>query len=84
MNLSIAEAKALGVVGPLVYKPKFLSLHSRSLTWMVVILCNDAEIEVSEGEICQICGCELEEFDEVTGTGIHGYYHWICVRHADA
>ena len=51
---------------------------------MIMVLCNDAEIEVSEGEICQICGCELEEFDEVTGTGIHGYYHWICVRHADA
>jgi len=46
---------------------------------MVVVLCNDAEIEVPDGEICQICGCELEEFDEVTGTGIHGYYHWICV-----
>lgn len=51
---------------------------------MVIVLCNDAEIEVSDGEVCQICGCELEEFDEVTGTGIHGYYHWICVDHVDA
>lgn len=50
---------------------------------MVLVLCNDAEIEVNDGEICQICGCELEEFDEVTGTGIHGYYHWICVNHVD-
>jgi len=51
---------------------------------MVIVLCNDAEIEVPDGEVCQICGCELEEFDEVTGTGIFGYYHWICVSHADA
>ena len=34
---------------------------------MVVVLCNDGEIEVPDGEICQICGQELEEFDEVTG-----------------
>ena len=51
---------------------------------MVIILCNDAEIEVPDGEVCEICGQELEEFDEVTGTGIHGYYHWICVNHVDA
>jgi hypothetical protein len=51
---------------------------------MVVVLCNDAEIEVSDGEVCEICGQELEEFDEVTGTGIHGYYHWTCVNHVDA
>ena len=51
---------------------------------MVTVLCNDAEIEVPDGEVCQICGCELEEFDEVTGTGIFGYYHWICVNHVDA
>ena len=51
---------------------------------MVIVLCNDGEIEVPDGEICQICGQELEEFDEVTGTGIHGYYHWICVSHVDA
>ena len=50
---------------------------------MVVVLCNDGEIEVPDGEFCQICGQELEEFDEVTGTGIHGYYHWICVSHYD-
>ena len=51
---------------------------------MVIVLCNDAEIEVPDGEVCEICGQELEEFDEVTGTGIHGYYHWICVNHVDA
>ena len=51
---------------------------------MVAVLCNDGEIEVPDGEICQICGQELEEFDEVTGTAIHGYYHWICVNHVDA
>jgi hypothetical protein len=51
---------------------------------MVTILCNDSEIEVPEGEACQICGCELEEYDEVTGTAIFGYYHWTCVSHADA
>ena len=50
---------------------------------MIIVLCNDAEIEVNDGEICQICGCELEEFDQVTGTGIHGYYHWTCVAHVD-
>ena len=54
-----------------------------SMKPMVVVLCNDGEIEVPDGEICQICGQELEEFDEVTGTGIHGYYHWICVSHYD-
>ena len=54
------------------------------LVCSVVVLCNDAEIEVPDGEICQICGQELEEFDEVTGTGIHGYYHWVCVNHVDA
>ena len=51
---------------------------------MVIVLCNDAEIEVPDGEVCEICGHELEEFDEGTGTGIHGYYHWICVNHVDA
>ena len=51
---------------------------------MVVVLCNDGEILVPDGEICQICGQELEEMDEVTGTGIHGYYHWICVNHVDS
>jgi len=84
MNLSIAKAAASGVHRQLVYKPKFLSLHKRGRILMVVVLCNDAEIEVPEGEKCQICGMELEEFDEVTGTGIFGYYHWICVSHADA
>ncbi len=53
------------------------------LACSIIVLCNDAEIEVEDGEICQICGCELEEFDQVTGTGIHGYYHWTCVTHVD-
>lgn len=62
-------------------------MASREQIWsldMVLVLCNDAEIEVSDGEVCEICGQELEEFDEVTGTGIHGYYHWTCVNHVDA
>jgi hypothetical protein len=50
---------------------------------VVVVLCNDAEIEVADGEACLICGCMLEEYDEVTGTGVFGYYHWTCVSHAD-
>jgi hypothetical protein len=50
---------------------------------MVTVLCNDAEIGVEDGELCQICGMELEEFDQVTGTGILGYYHWTCVSHVD-
>jgi hypothetical protein len=84
MNLSIPEAKASSLLRLLAYKPKFLNLHNRSPIWMVVVLCNDAEIAVPEGEKCQICGMELEEFDEVTGTGVFGYYHWTCVSHADA
>jgi hypothetical protein len=50
---------------------------------VVVVLCNDAEIEVDDGEACLICGCELEEYDEVTGTGVFGYYHWTCVAVGD-
>ena len=61
----------------------FMAHRRLSEAPMVVVLCNDGEIEVPDGEICQICGQELEEFDEVTGTGIHGYYHWICVSHYD-
>ena len=38
---------------------------------MVTVLCNDSEIEVEDGVVCEICGLELEEFDQVTGTGIH-------------
>ena len=49
----------------------------------IIILCNDAEIEVKDDEVCQICGCKLDEFDEVTGTGIFGYYHWACVSYID-
>jgi hypothetical protein len=55
----------------------------KRLGMVVVVLCNDAEIEVDDGEACLICGCELEEYDEVTGTGVFGYYHWTCVSHAD-
>ena len=47
---------------------------------MVTVLCNDSEIEVEDGVVCEICGPELEEFDQVAGTGIHGYYYWTCVR----
>jgi hypothetical protein len=50
---------------------------------MVTVLCNDSEIEVEDGEICVICGPELEESHQVTGTGIHGYYHRTCVTHVD-
>jgi len=50
---------------------------------MLIVLCNDSEIEVEEGEACQICGFELEEFDQVTGTAMLGYYHWTCVSHVD-
>jgi hypothetical protein len=50
---------------------------------MVIVLCNDSEIEIEDGIVCEICGCELEEFDQVTGTGIHGYYHWTCIAHVD-
>jgi hypothetical protein len=50
---------------------------------MVKVLCNDSEIEVEDGVVCEICGLELEEFDLVTGTVIHEYYHWTCVTHAD-
>lgn len=64
-------------------REKALGFSARLYCRMVVVLCNDAEIEVNDGEVCQICGCELEEFDEVTGTGIHGYYHWTCVNHVD-
>ena len=34
--------------------------------------CNDSEIEVEDGVVCEICGLELEEFDQVTGTGFTG------------
>jgi hypothetical protein len=47
----------------------------------IIVLCNDSEIEVKDGEVCQICGDELEDYDEVTGTEIFGYYHWTCVVH---
>ncbi len=29
-------------------------------------------------------GQEREEFDEVTGRGIFGYYRWISMNHVDA
>jgi hypothetical protein len=29
---------------------------------MVTVLCNDSEIEVEDGVVCEICGLELEEF----------------------
>ena len=64
-------------------KPKGLSLFKEAFQRMVTVLCNDSEIEVEDGVVCEICGLELEEFDQVTGTGIHGYYHWTCVTHVD-
>jgi hypothetical protein len=42
---------------------------------MVTVLCNDSEIKVEDDEVCEICGLELEEYDQVTDTGIHGYHH---------
>ena len=62
---------------------KDLSLFKGAFQRMVTVLCNDSEIEVEDGVVCEICGLELEEFDQVTGTGIHGYYHWTCVSHVD-
>ncbi|HPE64480.1 MAG TPA: hypothetical protein PLQ49_10270 [Methanothrix sp.] len=50
---------------------------------VIVVICDDSEIEVPDGEKCTICGRDLQEFDEVTGTGILGYYHWTCVTHFD-
>jgi hypothetical protein len=50
---------------------------------VIVVICDDSEIEVPEGERCAICNRPLEEYDEVTGTGILGYYHWTCVTHFD-
>ena len=64
-------------------KPKGLSIFKGAFRRMVIVLCNDSEIEVEDGEVCEICRLELEEFDQVTGTGIHGYYHWTCVTHVD-
>ncbi|OPX80249.1 MAG: hypothetical protein A4E45_00145 [Methanosaeta sp. PtaB.Bin039] len=51
---------------------------------IMIVICNDSEIEIPEGEICQICGFELDELDHVTGTAIFGYYHWTCIAHCDA
>jgi hypothetical protein len=64
-------------------KGKRFKLFKEAFQEMVIVLCNDSEIEVEDGEVCEICGNELEEFDQVTGTGIHGYYHWTCVTHMD-
>jgi len=64
-------------------KAKRFKPFEGSFLRMVTVLCNDSEIEVEDGVVCEICGLELEEFDQVTGTGIHGYYHWTCVTHVD-
>jgi hypothetical protein len=50
---------------------------------MVVVIWNDSEIKVPEGEACWICGCLLEDFDEVTGTAALGYYHWNCIAYPE-
>ena len=60
---------------------KPLKLETLYPVMAVVVICDDSEIEVSEGERCAICGRLLEEYDEVTGTGVLGYYHWTCVTH---
>jgi|GEM_PF-840032 hypothetical protein len=52
-------------------------------TMVMVVICDDSEIEVPDGERCAICNRPLQEYDEVTGTGILGYYHWTCVTHFD-
>lgn len=84
MNLSIQVGRRYPAEEPIQHiKAKGLRYSGYDISKMVVVICNDAEIEVEDGEICQICGCELEEFDQVTGTGIHGYYHWTCVTHVD-
>ena len=57
--------------------------NRKLLVSLIIILCNDSEIEIKDGEVCQICGNELEECDEVTGTGIFGYYHWTCIVYGD-
>ena len=43
------------------------------LVSLIIVLCNDTEIEVKDGEVFQICGNELEDYDEVTGTGIFDF-----------
>jgi len=53
------------------------------LVCSIIVLCNNSEIEVENGRACQICGNELVDYDEVTGTGIFGYYHWTYVVHED-
>lgn len=63
--------------------PKDLSLFKVAFQEMVTVLCNDPEIGVKNGAVCEICGLGLEEFDQVTGTGIRGYYHWTCVEHVE-
>ncbi|MHC1630838.1 MAG: hypothetical protein ACXQT4_00835 [Methanotrichaceae archaeon] len=65
-------------------KPTAKNLNPRTiyvLAMVVVVICDDSEIEVPDNEICQICGRLLEEYDEVTGTEMLGYYHWTCVTH---
>ncbi|UEC43360.1 MAG: hypothetical protein METHAR1v1_1320004 [Methanothrix sp.] len=52
-------------------------------TMVMVVICDDSEIEVPDCERCAICNRPLQEYDEVTGTGILGYYHWTCVTHFD-
>lgn len=50
---------------------------------MVMVLVQRIRDRCEDGVVCEICGPELEEFDQVTGTGIHGYYHWACVTHVE-
>ena len=39
---------------------KDLSLFKGAFLRMVIVLCNDSEIEVEDGVVCKICGLELE------------------------
>ena len=41
---------------------RFNPFRSFSVDGNNFILCNDSEIEVEDGEVCEICGLELEEF----------------------
>ena len=47
---------------------------------MVVVLCNDAEIEVPDGEVCEICGQEPGEFNEGNSTRIERIACRICEK----
>ena len=41
---------------------------------------DDWRIEVQDEDLPETAGLGLEEFDEVTGTGIRWYCYWTCVK----